>query len=214
MMPLAAVCRAKLLEGVDVMLELPTDGKLARLFNNCNWSHLVDPRTHEPSAYKPQNHLPALMYKDAGAHFETVDRVMELLLRQLDGFTRDQLAALEWAINEITDNVLNHAESPIGGIVQVSVNQKKGILELTVCDTGLSIPETLRRAHPTITSDSEALDRAIREGVTRNPQTNMGNGLFGSYRVSQLSNMPIPFDPVRSQKALSNQREAPVDDLR
>jgi anti-sigma regulatory factor (Ser/Thr protein kinase) len=187
MMPLAAVCRAKLLEGVDIMLELPTDAKLARLFNNCNWSHLIDPRTHEQSAYKPHHHLPALIYKDSKVHFQTIDQIMELLLRQLDGFTRDHLAALEWAINEITDNVLNHAESPIGGVVQVSINQKRGLLEVVVCDAGHSIPVTLGKAHPSITSDTDALDRAIREGVTRNSQTNMGNGLFGSYRVSQLS---------------------------
>jgi hypothetical protein len=34
MMPLAAVCRAKLLEGIDIMLELPTDEKLARLHDS------------------------------------------------------------------------------------------------------------------------------------------------------------------------------------
>lgn len=187
MLPLAAFCRAKLLEGVDTMLELPQDLKLARLFNNCNWSNLMDPRGHAESTYRPDSHLPALSYNDSQAHFRVVDEIMELLLRQLDGFTRDQLAALEWAINEITDNVLNHAASPIGGVVQVSINKKKRLLELVVCDVGASIPGTLRPAHPSLSSDAEALDRAIREGVTRNPSTNQGNGLFGSYRISQLS---------------------------
>lgn len=174
-------------EGIETMLELPSDSKLARLFNNCNWSNIIDPRGHEESHYRPHSHLPALLYSDADAHFKVVDQIMELLLRQLEGFTRNQLAALEWAINEITDNVLNHANSPIGGIVQISIIKKKRLLEFVVCDVGASIPGTLRAAHTKLTSDSDALDRAIREGFTRNTTTNQGNGLFGSYRIAQLS---------------------------
>lgn len=61
------------------------------------------------------------------------------------------------------------------------------MLEFVVCDVGASIPGTLRAAHTKLTSDSDALDRAIREGFTRNTTTNQGNGLFGSYRIAQLS---------------------------
>lgn len=186
LVPLAAVCRTKLHNGVDVLLELPVDSKLARLFNNSNWSYLIDPRTHQESQFCPENHLPALTYSDSDGHSRQVDQIMELLLRQLK-LGRDQLAALEWAVNEITDNVLNHAQSPIGGIVQTSVDKKRNLLEFVVCDTGVSIPKTLQEGHAHITSDTEALDRAIREGVTRNTVTNMGNGLFGAYRIAQLS---------------------------
>ena len=38
-----------------------------------------------------------------------------------------------------------------------------------------------------MTSDVAALDKAIREGITRDRTTNMGNGLFGSFRLAQLS---------------------------
>jgi anti-sigma regulatory factor (Ser/Thr protein kinase) len=186
MLPFTTACRAKMVSGVELLLELPRDPALSRLFTNCNWAHIIDPRSFERSNFQPHNHLPALTYGDSDTHFEQVDRVMELLIRQL-GFTRDQLAPLEWAINEITDNVLNHAQSPIGGMLQVSVSKQKNVLEFIVCDAGQSIPATLREVHKKITSDSDALDKAIREGVTRNTSTNMGNGLFGSYRIAQLS---------------------------
>jgi hypothetical protein len=90
-------------------------------------------------------------------------------------------------VNEITDNVLNHASSPIGGAVQLTTKSKSNIVEFVVCDAGLGIPRTLREAHPHLTSDSQALDAAIREGVTRNKTTNMGNGLYGSFRLANLS---------------------------
>lgn len=51
----------------------------------------------------------------------------------------------------------------------------------------VGIPATLRRAAPSISSDSAALDRAIREGVTRNSLTNQENGLFGTFKCCEVS---------------------------
>jgi anti-sigma regulatory factor (Ser/Thr protein kinase) len=126
-------------------------------------------------------------YTSAETHYQSVNQIMDKLLGSLEGFSRDQLAALEWAVNELTDNVLNHANSRIGGIVQLTTHSKSGIIEFVVCDAGVGIPKTLRDAHADLNSDVDALDRAIREGVTRNRKTNMGNGLFGSYRIAQIS---------------------------
>ena len=38
-----------------------------------------------------------------------------------------------------------------------------------------------------IRTDHEALDKAIREGVTRDKRIGQGNGLYGSWRITQLS---------------------------
>lgn len=49
---------------------------------------------------------------------------------------------------------------------------------------------SLRRSvedSPDIGSDTEALDRAIREGVTRDPSIGQGNGMFGSYQICSKS---------------------------
>src|SRR3546814_3921186 len=89
-------------------------------------------------------------------------------LGAIPDLARSDFAALEWSINEITDNVIVHSESPIGGLVQVSTfvrNQK--VVEYIVADAGLGIPATLRSGRPEIGTDTDALDRAIREGVTR-----------------------------------------------
>jgi len=97
---------------------------------------------------------------------------MEILMETIKVEDRKQLKALEWALNEITDNVLNHAESAIGGIVQIQSFPSKNRVSFFVADAGLGIANTLRRAIPTLTSDADALDRAIWEGVTRNSKTN------------------------------------------
>ncbi|WP_083967213.1 STAS-like domain-containing protein [Methylosinus sp. R-45379] len=187
LLPFAARCRDLLLAGVDTMLELPTDSLLSRLFINSNWAHLIDPRQYEPSNYTSGKHIPAVSYDNADTHFQAVNQVVDKLLSSLEGFSRDQLAALEWAVNEITDNVLNHASSPQGGVVQLTTKSKSNIVEFVVCDTGVGIPKTLRDTHTSLNSDVVALQQAIQEGVTRNRATNMGNGLYGSFRLAKLS---------------------------
>ena len=187
LLPFATHCRHLLVSGIDTMLELPGDALLARLFKNSNWAYLIDPQQFEQSQYSSYKHIPATHYTNADTHFEAVNQIVDKLLSSLEGFSRDQLAALEWAINEITDNVLNHAGSNVGGLVQLTTKRKSSIVEFVVCDAGVGIPRTLRDAHAHLTTDVIALDQAIREGVTRNRATNMGNGLFGSYRLAQLS---------------------------
>lgn len=187
LLPFAARCRDLLVTGLDTMLELPEDAALSRLFKNSNWAYLIDPQQFEQSQYSSEKHIPAVRYSDGDTHFQAVNQVVDKLLSSLEGFSRDQLAALEWAVNEITDNVLNHASSAVGGVVQLTTKSRSNIVEFVVCDTGVGIPKTLREAHPRLTSDVSALDQAIREGVTRNRTTNMGNGLFGSFRLAQLS---------------------------
>ncbi len=76
----------------------------------------------------------------------------------------------------------------IGGLIQVSTFEKlKKQVQFVVADAGLGIPKTLRQGHPEIASDTDALDKAIKEGVTRDKKIGQGNGLFGSYQICSLS---------------------------
>ena len=45
----------------------------------------------------------------------------------------------------------------------------------------------MRKAHPKLQSDSEALDKAIREGITRDQRVGQGNGLYGTWRIVERS---------------------------
>jgi STAS-like domain of unknown function (DUF4325) len=114
--------------------------------------------------------------------------VTERILSALTEFDRSHLKAIEWSLNEITDNVINHAQSPIGGLLQVTnFGRERKIIEFCVCDAGIGIPHSLSGGHKEIRSDQEALDKAIREGVTRDKSVGQGNGLYGSWRITQIS---------------------------
>lgn len=187
MLPIVSYASYYRLNRIDFSLTLPADPKLGRLFVNTNWAHLIEPTKYPHNERRVGNNLPALQFKDSDAQFNVVDKAMDTLMGSIVVSNRKQLKALEWAINEVTDNVLNHAESAIGGILQIQTFPTQECVKFYVVDAGLGIPATLRKAMPTLNSDSIALDKAIREGVTRNKQTNQGNGLFGTFKCCEES---------------------------
>lgn len=187
MLPLVTSARAYRVEGVDFEIIEPYEPNSAKLLSNANWAHLISPEKYDARDAFNQAHLSAVQFKNASEHFQVVDRSIEVILRSTTGLDRSRLKALEWSLNEITDNVLNHAESPVGGILQVTSFPKKSTIEFYVCDAGLGIPKTLRQGRPELTDDVRALRAAVEEGVTRNSKTNQGNGLFGTFKCCEVS---------------------------
>ena len=175
-------------EGVDFSLILPESYSLQRLFRNANWAYFLDPKKYDPSTFRGYTQIPATLYSSPEDQYKAVNRIVNAILGAIPDIARTDFAALEWSINELTDNVLVHAESPVGGFVQVSTfKRNKKRVVFIVADAGIGIPNSLRQGHPEITSDVDALDKAIREGVTRDKSEGQGNGLFGTYQICSHS---------------------------
>lgn len=170
--------------GIGTFLNLPEDKALQRLFQNSNWAHIISPRQYDQSAFRGHSQVPATQYKNTDDQFKAVNRIANAILGAIPDLERNDFAALEWSINELTDNVLVHSQSPVGGFVQVSTFQSRAKrLLFMVADAGVGIPTSLREGYGEISSDADALDKAIREGVTRDKSIGQGNGLFGSYQI-------------------------------
>ena len=137
--PMLAVCSQVLWlhqKGILTHLTLPNAPKIARLFHNTNWAHLMDPEHFAASDYRGRDHVAAIRFTKARDQQEAVTRLVDTILETTTDLERGDLAAIEWALNEITDNVLTHAESSIGGIVQLSRLGRKKLLEIAVVDHG------------------------------------------------------------------------------
>jgi hypothetical protein len=200
MLPIIAVIANYLRIGIEFELVLPNDHQMQSLFRNCNWSHFFDPAHVTAVAYSPERHVPALQFKSSDEQFKAVDQVIAAILKSLPTLSRPQITALEWSINEITDNVLNHSESPVGGFIQATTYINRNVVEFVVADAGIGIPRSLGISDPKI-----ALERAIQEGVTRNKKTNAGNGLYGAFRVSALSMGSMNIDSYGGQLYVSSE---------
>jgi hypothetical protein len=174
-------------KGVDFELILPKEPKLQRLFLNSNWANIIEPNKYSLSDFQSSVHMPAMRYKTSDEQHRLVDDLLNKMLASVTDFDRSHFKAVEWSINEITDNVLVHSQSPQGGVVQLTAMKSVKKVEFVVCDCGIGIPMSLRSSGLRIGSDVDALARAIEQGVTRDKSIGQGNGLYGSYQIAVKS---------------------------
>ena len=186
MLALSAAVSVRRRADVDFELRLPSAIRLRNLFLNSGWAHRIDPERFGASTFKGYVHVPTIQFASPKEQSAAVNLMVDAVLCSQTELSRSDLAAIEWALNEITDNVMNHAESKVGGFVQLTNYKASGRVEIVVADPGLGIRATIQAGFPNIRSDTEALDRAIREGVTRDKKIGQGNGLFGTFEVAQV----------------------------
>jgi len=172
---------------IDFELILPDDKNLNRLFCNSNWAHLIEPDAYPHSEFTSPVHQPALRYRTSDEQHRIVDDILNKILASITDFNRSHFKAIEWSINEITDNVLVHSESARGGLIQLTSFKNKKRVEFVVCDSGIGIPKSLKSSGLKIGSDVDALAKAIEQGVTRDKSIGQGNGLYGSYQIAVKS---------------------------
>jgi anti-sigma regulatory factor (Ser/Thr protein kinase) len=173
--------------GIDFELILPEDPSIQRLFINSNWAHIIEPTKYATSNFTSPIHMPALPYKTSAEQHRLIDQILTKILGSITGFDRSHFKALEWSLNELTDNVLVHSESENGGYIQLTAMRTTKKIEFVVSDSGIGIPKSLKSSGLKIETDVDALAKAIEQGVTRDKSVGQGNGLYGSYQISVKS---------------------------
>ena len=186
MIPLLAHADALRREAVDLSVELPEKPELERLFRNTNWAHFLEPSRFQQSDAVHDRHLAARRFRDSAQQQELVNAFMDVVMRSMT-LDRPVIAGLEWSINEITDNVLNHAECEEGGIAQVSTFGEARKVAFGVADSGRGILSSLSEGHPSLRTDAQAIGEAMKAGITRNPDAGQGNGIAGTLRIATMS---------------------------
>jgi hypothetical protein len=114
-----------------------------------------------------------------------VDAVCDLVLHQFDN-ARDFLPALEWAVMEITDNILIHAQSRTPGILCAQYFPERQRLDVGLCDMGRGLMASLSETHA-VRSHGDAVRKALQRGVTRDKVNCMGNGLAGTLEIAKVN---------------------------
>lgn len=120
--------------------------------------------------------------------FSTSDDVAKLVdtylgeLQKCDRFHKGMLDSIEWALNEVMDNVIQHSNSSHGYVMgQLHTNRK--YIAFTVFDTGQGIYNSLRQSEHAPRNSIDAITLAIKEEVTRDKKIGQGNGLYGLYSI-------------------------------
>lgn len=108
-------------------------------------------------------------------------------LRRLDNFAIGVLEGIEWSINEIMDNVLNHSESSCGFIMG-QIHKSSKHIAFTIYDAGIGIYNSLKHSMHAPINNADALTLCIQAGVTRDAKIGQGNGMNGLFSLIQEGN--------------------------
>lgn len=109
--------------------------------------------------------------------------VCDLVAHRLDD-ARSFVPALEWALYEIMDNILIHAEAPVPGAVCAQYLSHQHRLDVAICDVGLGIKASLGTSRA-LDSHGQAVVMALERGVTRDLNVGQGNGLAGALEITR-----------------------------
>lgn len=198
--PLIAEVHRLYAQGITFTLVPPKDLKVRSLFERYGWIHYLNPE----NGMSPPNGTARVGLRHFGTDEELndlVNRAIEICLEEIL-FAGGVAQAFEWVLNEIAGNVLVHAKTEYGWmqVVPYPDNHK---LSLIVCDTGQGIPGAMRSAFD-FRYDQEALEMAMRKGITSNPEHGQGNGLAGAVSIAQESGGSLSITSFRGRVRVAN----------
>lgn len=103
-------------------------------------------------------------------------------LRRADDFAIGVLEGIEWSINEIMDNVLNHSKFYCGFIMG-QIHKSSKHIAFTIYDAGIGIYNSLKNSIHAPRNNADALTLCIQAGVTRDKKIGQGNGMNGLFSL-------------------------------
>jgi hypothetical protein len=186
MVPIIATVENLRHKGISFKVLLPNHFNTRKMFRSVNWAYLLSPSDFDASEAHHDRHLVTRRFTDAAEQKSVVDDFMDVVLRNISA-PRPIFSGLEWSVNEITDNVLNHSNSIFGGLIQANIYLKNNTVAFAVADAGRGILASLSEGIPSLRTDSQAIGEAIKAEVTRGAKFGQGNGLAGAVRVTTLS---------------------------
>jgi hypothetical protein len=173
----AQIAKYRRYDRASFTLILPRERVIAERTKNLGLAHCIAPSDYKLPKQTATN--PAVVhFEDNVERALAVEKVIQNLLKTSQ-ITRAGMNAVDWAINEITDNVLSHANSGVGGFLISHYFRNLSLVEFCVADAGVGISRTLQ-----IPDEQKALTEAVKEGVTKDKVRHQGNGLYGTYSLS------------------------------
>ncbi|MGH2407134.1 MAG: ATP-binding protein [Candidatus Limnocylindrales bacterium] len=184
MVPLAAIVFQLRSEGVVVDARMPSTPMAEDYFAKAGWTSAILGDDAPPRPSHRRSFVPIIRFSDHTALNAAVSATLEVVSAYAV-YPTGVLKAIEWALNEVADNVLVHAGSDVHGWMQVIATPRQGRLSFTVADHGRGILASLRERYTDLAGDQLALEKAILPGVTRDSRVGQGNGLSGSVRIAE-----------------------------
>lgn len=126
-----------------------------------------------------------------------------LELRKSDIIEDGVIDSVEWCLNEVMDNVLQHSGSD-KGYVMAQIHKQSKIFAFCVFDSGIGFYNSLKdtQHHPEKAVD--AITMALQERITRDEKIGQGNGLWGLSSIVTNSNGQMEISSGGAKYSLRN----------
>jgi len=160
----------------------PKNTHTADVFRRLGWAYFLSEASTKPPTDVAKSALPLRQYSSSQELNKVVNDAVDICLQNL-AYARGVHAALEWVINEIAGNVLDHSCADVGWM-QIVTYPKHHSLAIVIADAGIGIPQSMRTRFPDL-DDVEAVAASMEAGVTSNPSLGQGNGLAGALAIAE-----------------------------
>ena len=104
----------------------------------------------------------------------------------MDEFEEGVLTSLDWSLNEVMDNVIQHSETN-SGYIMGQIHRINKHIAFCIFDTGQGIYNSLKNSQHRPKHPIDALTLCIKEGVTRDKEIGQGNGMYGLSEIIRLN---------------------------
>jgi anti-sigma regulatory factor (Ser/Thr protein kinase) len=136
--------------------------------------HPEDFERKDPLGFRPVEH-----FTNDDDYWKVAGSMSDALVEQckVDDVAK---AAIRVCLDEICENVVHHADTPLGGFAAAQGWAKGGTFEVAIVDLGVGIRGSLTKNpdYVHIDDDAEAIATALKPRVTSTPERNAGIGLF------------------------------------
>lgn len=146
-----------------------------------NQSGLICPKGYDGS----KNVLNQVWRFSSSLEVGELVRAYMIELQKCAVLQKDVRTSIEWSINEVMDNVLQHSGEAYG-FVMGQLHASTEVIAFTVYDTGQGMFNSFKGSvhHPRTALD--AITLSMQEAVTRDSSIGQGNGLYGLHSIVKM----------------------------
>lgn len=181
MVPLISMIDRARRDGATFHIVAPSSKKAKHIFKRLGWLQALDPVAFRTYMTEADKFTSIRMFTNEQELGLILNELLEETLKHVE-FSKGVPQAFEWALNEIGGNIFIHSEARCGWL-QIIAYPGSAKLALVICDSGLGIPHTIKKAF-TVQDDLDALCLSIEKEVTSKPDVGYGNGLAGSLAIA------------------------------
>lgn len=140
-----ALTRRHLNGHVPGALRWPTKAEAAEYLRSIGFERFVRGTEAEPQDPVPSAPGNFYIRQLTGLDVVYIRRLAQLLADRVPGTSETVAHFVELCLNELIQNVVEHAHSPVGCFVQAQWYRQEGNVRIAVVDGGIGIPAALRR---------------------------------------------------------------------